>query len=110
MTHDGKIPHTDLDRYSGLTNPPGVHTEMVLFCKNLTGKTLIVPTYQECSIEEFKAKIYAMEGIPPECQTLVHYRTRRELMDGRSFIDYNIRGEETLSIILRLRGSTNPYN
>lgn len=70
----------------------------------LTGKTIEVSLEPSDLIEEIKNQVQDKEGIPPEQQRLVHYRSGKVLEDGRTLADYNLQNEELLSCVLRLRG------
>jgi ubiquitin C len=70
--------------------------------KTLTGKSIPLDVDTGDTIKVVKEKIETKEGYPSDQQRLIYHG--QQLEDDRTVADYKVRPDDTLHLVMRLRG------
>jgi ubiquitin-large subunit ribosomal protein L40e len=95
-------PYDLIHLYLTSLRPENEVYKATIFAKTLTGKTITLDVEKNLQIKELKELIQSKEGISPDQQTLVY--NARYMEDTQYLSAYDIIGEATIHIVLRLRG------
>jgi len=77
-------------------------TNKQIFVKTQCGKTITIDLSNDSTIEDLQMKIQDKEGIPPDQMRIIF--NGYQIWGERTIRDYRIKNEDTLELILRLRG------
>ena len=80
-----------------------LRSDIQIFIKTVTGKTITLEVEPSDTVEKVKTKVQDIEGTPPDQQNL--FFKGRKLEDSRCLSDYNIPKEATLLWVSRRRRS-----
>jgi hypothetical protein len=75
---------------------------MQIFVTTFTGRIIVLEVEPSDIISSVKSKIHVQENIPPSQQRLLYHASQLE--DNRDLVDYGIRKEARLHLMLRARG------
>ena len=76
--------------------------DMQIFVKPMAGKTINLEVTNLDAIENVKTKVQDKKGIPPGQQRLIF--RGKQLEDRHMLCEYQVGKEDTLHLVLRLRG------
>mgnify|MGYP002389361132 CR=1 FL=1 len=79
-----------------------ISQDMQIFVKTLTGDTLTIEVDGDTTIEQTKMKIQDQNGVPPDLMRLIF--AGKQLEDDRTLSSYNIQKEDTMHLVLQMRG------
>lgn len=98
----GACPHCELGNERKWSKPPS-SSEMQVFVKALSGKTITLDIFPTDSIYALMLLVKIKEGIPPDQQRIVFYG--QQLEHAKTLADYHVLKESTLHLVPRCRGS-----
>ncbi|TPG72601.1 ubiquitin-like protein [Pseudomonas arsenicoxydans] len=75
---------------------------MKIYMKDQSEKVFTLDVRASDSIENVKQKIQDEAQIPPDRLRLIF--AGRQMEDGRTLADYNVKEEDTLNFVIRLKG------
>ncbi len=79
------------------------NTSFAIYVATLTGKRLRIPqVHLYDTVQDLKARIQNSEGIPPDQQRLIC--SGKQMTDEAMLFDYNLKADQELHLVLRLRG------
>ncbi len=78
--------------------------DMRIFIKTLTGRTYSLNVHKSWDIWAVKTLIQLLMGMPADEQRLIHPITASQLEDNHLLSDYDIRPENTLHLVQRMKG------
>ncbi|KAK0184726.1 hypothetical protein F5146DRAFT_1073457 [Armillaria mellea] len=84
------------------TSAPPNESYMKIFVLTRTGKMITLNISSFAYIDDVKALLQSREGIPPDQQRLIF--AGKQLEGDRLLSDYGIKNEDTIHLVLRLRG------
>ena len=79
-----------------------------IFVRTLTGKTITLVVDRNDTIEPVKLMIQQRTGIPPHQQRLIFASKQLQAKGGKTLTSYYIRNQNTLHLVLQLRGGMQP--
>jgi ubiquitin C len=83
-------------------HPASAGGRMTIFVKTLDGKTFRLQVESSATIDDSKMKIYELESTCPSKQRIIY--NGRQLEDGRTLVDYDVKEEDTLHLCYCLCG------